>query len=499
MSTEDTGQTLARPTLLRNWISLTGLVVVIGSLFSFFLLFLLDTLAYSSNPYVGILTFIVAPAFLILGLLLTLVGVLRERRKRGGVGVLVPAVQVDLSRPRDRRIMGGFIAGSLCFLLLSAVGSYKTYHFSESVAFCGLTCHTVMKPELVTYEHGPHARVACAECHIGPGATWFVRSKLSGTYQVYATMFDKYPRPIPTPISNLRPAQETCEECHWPKKFVGSLDRTFSYFQSDESNTPYSIRLLIKVGGGDPTHGRRGGIHWHMTIGNSVEYVAAKKEKGVWVPDATRQHIPWIRLKDDQGAITIFRAPNFTNDVSQYEIRKMDCMDCHNRPAHRYMSPDSAVNLALELGQIDRTLPWVKTNAIYALTRDYQTETEATNGIATVLSDRYPNDPRARQAIPVLQQIYSDNFFPEMKAKWSDYPDNIGHMIWTGCFRCHDGEHKSEDGKRTIKANDCNACHTILAQGKGKELQELSPGGQQFQHPGGYYDLNCNGCHDGTL
>ena len=163
MSTENTGQAQARPTLLRNWMSLTGLVIVIGSLFSFFLLFILDTLAYSSNPYVGILTFIVAPAFLIFGLALTLVGVLRERRKRGGVGVLVPAVQVDLSRPRDRRIMGGFILGSVVFLLLSAVGSYKTYHFSESVAFCGQTCHTVMKPELITYEHGPHARVACAE------------------------------------------------------------------------------------------------------------------------------------------------------------------------------------------------------------------------------------------------------------------------------------------------------------------------------------------------
>jgi nitrate/TMAO reductase-like tetraheme cytochrome c subunit len=490
MNTESGDKSIPRASLLRNWLSLSGLVIVIGSLFSFFLLFMLDALAHYSNPYIGILTYLVAPAFLMLGLVMTLGGALRERRKRGGKGRLLPVVEVDLSRPRDRRIMGGFIAGSLLFLFLSAVGSYNTYNFTESVQFCGETCHTVMKPELVTYEHGPHARVACAECHIGPGATWFVRSKLSGTYQVYATLFDKFPRPIPTPIHNLRPAQETCEECHWPKKFVGNLDRTFNYFESDETNTPYSIRLLIKVGGGDPTHGPVGGIHWHMTVGNKVEYIAT---------DTARQKIPWVRVTDSQGVVTVFREPRFTNDISRYEIRKMDCMDCHNRPAHRYMSPDSAVNLALSLREIDPGLRWIKTNAVFALTRKYGSEEEAREAIATTLAERYANDPRIRQAIPVVQQIYRDNFFPEMKADWSVYPDNVGHMLWSGCFRCHDGNHKTEDGKRTIKANDCNACHTILAQGSGARLLELSPGGQQFKHPGGDYDLSCNECHDGTL
>jgi nitrate/TMAO reductase-like tetraheme cytochrome c subunit len=369
------------------------------------------------------------------------------------------------------------------------VGSYNTYNFSESVQFCGETCHTVMKPELVTFEHGPHARVACANCHIGSGATWFVRSKLSGTYQLYATAFDKYPRPIPTPIRNLRPAQETCEECHWPKKFFGNLDRTFNYFQGDASNSPYSIRLSIKVGGSDPTHGPVGGIHAHMTVGNRVEYIAT---------DPGRQKIPWVRVTDSQGVVTIYREPGFTNDISQYEIRKMDCMDCHNRPAHRYMSPDSAVNIALSLREIDSAMPWIKTNSVYVLTRKYQTGTEAREGIATFLAGRYPDDPRIRQAIPVVQQIYRDNFFPEMKASWSVYPDNIGHMIWPGCFRCHDGKHKSEDG-RIVKANDCNACHTILAQGSGAELLQLAPGGQPFKHPGGDYDLTCYDCHNGGL
>jgi nitrate/TMAO reductase-like tetraheme cytochrome c subunit len=487
MNTEDPKPMTARPSLLRNWLSLTGLVIVIGSLFSFVLLFMLDMLAHFSNPYIGILTYIIAPGFLIFGLLLTIIGAWRERRKLGQSEGFLPKMVVDLSRPRDRRMMGFFIAGSVLFLLVSAIGSYHTYHFTESVQFCGQACHTVMKPELVTYQHGSHARVACVECHIGPGAAWFVKAKISGTYQLYAVAFDKYPRPVPTPIKNLRPAQETCEQCHWPKKFFGNLDRTYTYFQGDASNSMHSVRMLIKVGGSDPTHGPVGGIHAHMTVSNRVEYIAT---------DPGRQKIPWVRTTDSQGVVTVYREPKFTNDISQYEIRDMDCMDCHNRPAHRYRSPDSAVNLALSLHEIDPGLPWIKTNAVYALTRKYQTEKEAREGIATLLAERYPGDPRIRQAIPVVQQIYQDNFFPEMKASWNVYPDNIGHMLWPGCFRCHDGKHKADDG-RTIKANDCNACHIILAQGSGDELLQLSSAGHEFKHPGGDYDLSCWDCHTG--
>jgi nitrate/TMAO reductase-like tetraheme cytochrome c subunit len=490
MSADNPTPSGQQPSLLRNWLSLTGLVIVIGSLFSFFLLFLLDAMATFSNPYVGILTYIVTPGFTMMGLVLTIIGALRERRQLHGARGLMPMVVIDLTRPRDRRVLGFFIGGSLIFLLLSAMGSYHTYHFTESVQFCGQTCHTVMQPELVTYQHGPHARVSCTECHIGPGATWFVKAKISGTYQLYATAFDKYPRPIPTPIKNLRPAQETCEQCHWPKKFVGNLERTYNYFLGDETNTPFTLSLLMKVGGADPTHGPEGGIHWHMNVKNKVEYVAT---------DVARQKIPWVRIVDPQGVVTEFRTKGFTNDPASFTIRAMDCMDCHNRPAHKYQTPNDAVNLAISLGHIDRTLPWIKTNAVYALTRDFKTETEALQGIATHLAERYPNEPRIRPVIDVVQQLYRDNFFPEMKASWKIYPDNIGHKNWPGCFRCHDGKHQTEDGKRTIKANDCNACHTILAQGNGPELLQLSPAGQAFKHPGGDYDLTCYDCHNGGL
>jgi nitrate/TMAO reductase-like tetraheme cytochrome c subunit len=480
-----------RSSVFRNWLSLTGLVVVVGSLFSFFLLLLLDALAHFANPYVGILTFLVAPTFLVMGLFLALLGAFLRHRQILKTSGPLPPLRIDLSRPRDRRMLGFFLAGSVLFLLVSALGSYQTYHFTESVQFCGQACHGVMKPEYVTYLHSPHARVACAECHIGKGANWYVRSKLSGTYQVYATMADKYPRPIPTPVKNLRPAQETCEECHWPQKFVGNLEHTFYSFLSDETNTPFTVRMLLNVGGGDATHGPVGGIHWHMNVGNKIEYVAS---------DEARQKIPYVRVTElSQGVVTEFRSPRFTNTVDEASLRRMDCMDCHNRPAHRYQTPNSAVSLAMALGRIDRGLPSVKSNAVYVLTQSYTNQTQALQNIATTLSQRYPNDPRIRPAIDAVQLIYKDNFFPEMKASWKVYPDNIGHKDWPGCFRCHDGLHKTADGKRSIKANDCNACHTILAQGSGAELDQLTPKGQKFKHPGDEVEGGCNDCHTGGL
>ena len=480
----------ARPSLLRNWVSLIGLVMVIGALFSFLQLFILDAISHTSNPYISILTWMVVPAFLVFGLVLTVVGELRERGRRQGGASLISMVQVDLSRPRDRRNMAIFLSGAVLFLLLSAVGSYNSYQFTESVQFCGETCHTVMKPELTAHALGPHARVACAECHIGPGASWFVRSKLSGSYQVYAVLFDKYPRPIPTPIANLRPARETCEQCHWPNQFIGNLDQTVHYFISDASNTPYSIRMTLKVGGSDPLRGAVGGIHWHTSASNRVEYIAT---------DPARQKIPWVRMTDAQGVVTVFKTKNFTNNVPQDEVRTMDCIDCHNRPSHRFMSPDSAVDLAMDLGQIPRDLPWIKTNAVFVLTRKYNTDTEAREGIATALAEHYPGDPGIQQVIPVVQRIYADNFFPEMKSDWRAYPNNIGHLMWPGCFRCHDGNHKSADGK--VITASCDACHSILAQGSGAEMLQLTPGGQPFKHPGGDLggDNSCNECHDGTL
>jgi hypothetical protein len=495
-----------RPGLFQNWLSLLGFIVAAGSFFAVICLISIDFFSRFSNPYMGILTYFVAPIFLFIGILLVVAGIVLERRRlrqrKDMFAGLFPII--DLNRPLHRKVLGSFVGFASVFFLVTAILSYRSYHFTESVQFCGQTCHTVMKPEFTAYQNSPHARVTCVQCHIGPGATWFVRSKLSGSYQVYATMADNYPRPIPTPVKNLRPAQETCEQCHWPQKFYGSVERVNQHYMADETNTPWTVNLLMKVGGGDPSFGPIGGIHWHMNIANKVEYIAT---------DEARQKVAWIRFTDTQGNVSIYRdsaQPLTPEQIAASPLRRMDCIDCHNRPTHIYNSPDRAISLAMSTGRIDPAIPLIKKQAIQVLTREYKTTDEALNAIEEQLNAYYQTQrvrfaqqhPESiKKAITEVQKIYSSNFFPEMKVNWRTYPNNIGHTIFPGCFRCHDGKHANEEGKPI--SHDCNACHTILTQGNGLKATQLSPQGLEFEHPTDIGDIwkemNCFDCHNGAL
>lgn len=474
----------------RNWLSLIGLVVSIGSFFSFVLLFFIDLLAKDPNPYLGLLTFIVAPGFLAFGVFLILAGWYLQRRRiiKNAANAEMPLITIDFSKARDRRNMVIFAICSAVFLLVSAVGSYESYHFAESVAFCGQTCHEPMKPEYTTYLNSPHAKVGCTECHVGPGAVSFVKAKLNGVNQLVGTIRNNFDRPIGTP-HNLRPAQETCEQCHWSKKFVGSLDRTYAHYLSDETNTPATFRLLMNVGGGDPTHGPVGGIHWHMNIGNTVEFISTNENK---------QSIQWIRLTDAKGAVTEFRTAEFKEDPSKFKIHKMDCLDCHNRPAHQFRAPQDSVDLAMSMSRIDPGIPLIKSNLVAVLSHTNTTETAAMEYIAITLKKLYPNEKRIESVISEAQQISRNSIFPEMKADWRSYPDNKGHKTWPGCFRCHDGKHMTADGKQKVKASGCNDCHVIIAQGSGEELKNFSSSGFKFAHPdmsSDGTDPDCFTCH----
>src|SRR6266568_134425 len=492
MATEPS-QPTKHPHYFRNWLSLAGFIIMLGSLFSFFFLLTLDLFAPGQNPYIGILTYLVAPMFFLLGGILWLWGWFIQRRRAGRTRASTPQTRftIDISRQRDRRILFGFVIGAAIFLLLTAVGSYETYHATESVQFCGQACHTPMKPEFVAYLNSPHARVGCVECHIGPGAEAFIKAKLNGVHQLYCTLTDNIQRPIKTPVKNLRPAQETCEQCHWPGRYAGNLDRTYAHFLADETNTPFAVRLSLKVGGGDPNHGPVGGIHWHMNLANKVEYIAA---------DEQRQVIPWVRFTDSHGAVTEYRTREFKDDPAQHKIRTMDCMDCHNRPAHHFRAPNDGVDLAMAIGRIDRSIPWIKSNVVAALIAPYASEDQALEKIASSLKLKYPNTPKIEAAIQAAQEIFQRNIFPEMKADWRAYPNNIGHKESAGCFRCHDGLHKTGDGKTQIQASDCNSCHTILAQGSGEQLQNLNPKGFSFFHIDAINeDFSCNNCHTGAF
>ena len=482
-----------RPHYFQNWLSLAGFIIVLGSVFSFFFLFTLDIFAPGQNPYVGILTYLVAPMFFLLGGILWLCGWFIQRRQAAHAIAGAPPTRftIDLSRQRDRRILLAAAIGAGIFLLLTAIGSYETYHVTKSVQFCGQTCHAPMKPEYVAYLNSPHARVGCVECHVGPGAEAFVKAKLSGVHQLYCTLTDHIQRPIKTPVKNLRPAQETCEQCHWPQRYAGNLDRTYVHFLADETNTPFSVRLSLKVGGGAPTHGRFGGIHWHMNLANKVEYIPT---------DEQRQVIPWVRFTDSQGAVTEFRTADFKDNPASHKIRTMDCMDCHNRPAHHFRTPNEGVDLAMALGKIDPAIPWIKSNVVAALIAPYASADQALEKIASALKAKYPDTSKIDAAIQAAQEIFRRNIFPEMKADWRAYPNNIGHKDSAGCFRCHDGLHKSADGKKAIKASDCNSCHTILAQGSGEQLSQLNANGHTFFHiDAPNEDFSCNNCHTGAF
>ncbi len=495
------------PRLVYNKTSIVGGFLVVTTLLT--MVFFLSVQAGSgeTNPYLGIVIYMVLPPILLVGMVLVPVGMARmwKAAKKRGADAFAQWPSIDFNKRSHRNTFAVFLIGGLIYAALSAVGAYQAYHHTESVTFCGETCHPVMKPENTAYRNSAHARVACTSCHVGRGASWYAKSKLSGAYQVYATTAKKYPRPIPTPIKNLRPAQETCEQCHWPEKFFGAQQRQFNHYMYDEDITPWPINMLVKTGGGDPKTGQTAGIHWHMNIGVKVEYIAR---------DERREDIPWIKVTDHRtGRVTVYldtKKPLNEEELKNAEPRVMDCMDCHNRPSHRFQSPDYAIDHAILTEQISTDLPGIKRVAVEAMQQEYETEEMALRGIATRIldyyKDNYPEVARTRgveieQAILATQRQFSQNLFPEMKVRWTDYSDNIGHFIYPGCMRCHDGEHVSEEGWAI--SPECNTCHAILAQGSGDRAQTASSyAGLEFVHPedigDAWRETGCYECHTGT-
>ncbi len=488
-----TNQPLSPRSHFNNWISAIGAVIAVGALFSFALLAWMDFTGKNQNPYLGIFTYIVAPAFLIAGLGLALFGAWAQRRWAIKHAATVPDKwRLDFNDPARRPYLIVFGLGAVAFVMLSAFGSYQSYHIAESNQFCGQVCHSAMNPEFTTYQRGAHARVDCVACHVGSGVSAFIKAKINGTHQLIAFTLDNYQRPIPTPVKNLRPARETCEKCHWPEKFHGNIDLTYDHYLSDKKNTPYSTRMLMHV-----NEGRAGsplaGIHWHVSPDSKVEYYAI---------DEKRQDIPWMRVTNTKdGSSRVYRNEEFKGEPPAEQIRVMDCIDCHNRPAHVFPTVNSVIEKAMALGTLSSQLPNIKRSAAQAmLQKEIPTDAEAPGKIADFLRTKYKDNPELPATITEVQRLYAATIFPERKADWRVYPNNIGHKDWAGCFRCHDDKHKTAGGE-TVRASDCNSCHTIIAQGKDKELASIAISGLEFKHPGGEYDsdLTCADCHNGGV
>lgn len=474
-----------RASLYRNWVTYCGMTLAVSGVVLIFMAMLFQYSIRRPSPYAGIITYVAFPSVVLLGIALGLGGMWREsrRRRRLGTAEALPFPSVDLNDPRQRRRFVLLAAATSVAVVALAFSGYNGFLLTESVSFCGSTCHVQMGPELTAYRNSPHARVACVECHVGGGAGPYVASKANGAKQLAAVIFHTYDWPIATPVRGLRPARETCEECHWPAQTWGSRLYERPHFRYDEKATREQISMLVKIGGGENLYGT--GIHWHMVVQNEVTFVA---------DDNHLQSIPWVRVKRPDGTATeYFRKfnPVEPGALPTMTHHTMDCIDCHNRPAHAFETPDVAVDRALSVNGLPSTLPWVKLLSVDTLSADYATRDFAHAGIdknvRAFYAERYPDLAATRaqdvtRLIDGLEAIYDANVFPEMKVSWKSYPNNLGHRNSPGCFRCHDGQHVSPEGR--VLVSDCTVCHTQPQRGAPSVDGTVAPGpATQDWHP----------------
>jgi nitrate/TMAO reductase-like tetraheme cytochrome c subunit len=443
---------------LRNYISAIGVALTTASGLLFLALVALHLLGFLQNPYTGIVVFVLVPALFVLGLLLIPLGLWIARRRHVRTGdTRAPSPALNLSDPNVRRALL-FVAGATVVNLgIVSAASYGVVEYTESPEFCGQVCHTPMEPEYSSYQAWPHARVACVDCHVGRGAGALVESKIAGTRQLFQVATGRVTGPIPSPVTTMRPARETCEQCHWPEKFHGDKIRRIAEHANDEASTESVTTLQLHVGGGSRVLGVGTGIHWHMNLDNEIEYIAT---------DEKRETIPYVRLRNREGTVREFVVEGTTPEqLAAGTRRRMDCMDCHNRPSHTFhATPERAIDAAIAQGRIPRDLPFVRREAVAAIGADYADRAAALAAIGRRLRDFYAKDggPDARlveRAVTSVQDAWSRNVFPAMNVTWGTYPNHLGHLDAPGCFRCHDDQHKAADG--SVIRQDCELCHTF--------------------------------------
>jgi nitrate/TMAO reductase-like tetraheme cytochrome c subunit len=441
--------------LTSHWVSMLGAALVTLAGCSWLFVLPSHLRGHVDNPYIGLLIFIVIPIVFFLGLTLIPIGVALAKRR-----VATALDAVEDRRAAWRRLAVFFGVMTAVNVVIGSQVTYRAVEHMETVQFCGQSCH-VMKPEYTAHLSEPHSRVACVACHVEPGATGWAKSKMAGTRQLMGVVLNSYPRPIESAMESNRLASsaETCEQCHSRDKFTAPKLRVITKFKDDEANTRTETVLMMLIGGG-----ARGGIHGvHMGPGVHIRYGAADKK---------RQNIPWVEYRNSGSKVTrTYVASGVTTAIFE-----MQCVDCHNRPAHGFEVPDRAVDDAIARGKLPSSLPFLKKTGLELIKGDYQTEQEAelkiAAGLASFYQQKYPEilnkrTDDIRNAGQALLAIYKRNVFPDLKVSWGTYPNNLGHTDYPGCFRCHDDSHATAD-KKTI-TQDCGACHQALA------VEETSP------------------------
>jgi nitrate/TMAO reductase-like tetraheme cytochrome c subunit/mono/diheme cytochrome c family protein len=382
------------------------------------------------------------------------------------------------------------------------VSGVYAWDYTNSPQFCGTACHT-MPPEYTAYLVSPHARIDCVECHIGRGfvATRVTR-KAGDLEHVFRQAFKQYEFPIHA--EKLRPARETCERCHFPEKFSDDSLREIKRYLPDAENTPISIYLNMKTGGGSARQGLGRGIHWHVE--NEVLYFAL---------DPTEQQIPLVRVVDPNGLVTEYvdvESGLVPESVDSIFLKRMDCITCHNRITHLIPPPVDTIDELMARGLVSPAIPEIRLKAVEVFHLNYETIEQAVAGIAELESyyetshpEFYNADrPLLMRAIAALQEAYRSSVFPEQQANWTSHPNNVGHRDAPGCFRCHDGKHLDQN-QQAIRL-ECNLCHSIpVVAGPSDPLAqiEIARGPVPSSHRNTnwiglhkeLFDPSCSGCH----
>jgi hypothetical protein len=437
------------PAAVRNPISTIGMAIATATAMVFLALLVAEWLGIITNPYSGLVTFIAVPTAFAIGLLLIPIGARwsarRQRRHPGAADWPV----IDLRDSRQRTILFTVLGLTFANVVILSSAAFGGMHYMERREFCGQVCHTTMEPEFVAQEAWPHAKLACVSCHVGPGVGSLVESKLAGTRQLWHLTTGQIPRPIPTPVRSLGDTGTTCEQCHRRERDVSDLIRVIRDFASDETNSESVTTMALHVGTADSQ-----GIHRH--VGLDIEYIAT---------DGSRAEIPFVRVRDEAGAVREYTAEGATpSTIAAGVARKMDCTDCHNRPAHTFFfTAERAVDTAIAAGRVPRELPFVRREAVAAVSGEYDDAAAARDAIASRLTGLYTSrglDQRlVTRAVAGVQDVWARNVFPAMKVTWGTYPNHLGHVDTPGCFRCHDDSHQTPDGK--VISQSCELCHAL--------------------------------------
>jgi hypothetical protein len=473
-------------------LSAAGIVLTTVSATLFLSLWALDAAGWIPNPYVGLLAFIAIPVLFVLGLLLIPIGAWLERRRaRRGLDALPRWPRIDFNDLRARRLALVIVLATLVNVLLIVAAGTRAVNYLDSPAFCGSLCHTPMQPQFVQWQHAPHARIACVDCHVGTERGSFVKAKLEGTRRLAHVITATYPQPIAVSLSAIPAAAFTCKQCHSPALFSGDKLIVVRSYADDETNSENTTTLRMHIGmrsrpsnTGSPASTDNPGVHWHADPDRVIEYAAT---------DASEGTIPWVRVTERDGRTRTFVADGTSVNAPPASPRRMDCLGCHSRPAHTFApSAERAVDGAIADGQLDRSLPYVHRETVRALTLSHAaaggpsarssrdgvgtTQAGAAQAAARQAADdigqtlrgfyaaKYPalaagRDDRIERTVRAAQELYRQHVFPAMRVTWGTYVSRLGHTDAPGCFRCHDEGHKAADG--SVIRQDCTMCHAM--------------------------------------